>query len=435
MEKSKLRELLIEHRERFLSRRGLIRREIQKKLERHIRHKEVILITGVRRGGKSSLMRLICEDITARLNVPLSNILYLNFEDERLIDFTVKDFEVIEEIFFEMENPKGKRFFFLDEIQNVMGWEKWVNRLYEFEDVKVFVTGSNASMLGSKISTALTGRNRQIINWPFSFAEYLGLREYPLGDKSFYLREKRAEIKRLFGEYCNMGGFPEILKARDTELLKQYFADIIYRDIIAGYSIKNVKEIKELALFLASNLGTVQSYKNMKNLIGVKSINTVKNYLEALSDVFLFFGVDLFDFSIKRQIYNPSKNYCIDTALSNAISFKFSRNLGHLYENLVFLELKRRDEDVFYWKSKRTHHEVDFVTKRGMKIDKAIQVAVSLSDKKVREREIRALLETRDALTPNHLIILTEDEEGEEIIGDAAIKISPIWKWLLLDKL
>lgn len=432
MEKNKLKELIIEHKQRFLSKKHLIKRESQTDIEKYIKQKEVVLITGVRRGGKSSLMKLICDDLIARFNVPVNSILYLNFEDERFIDFTVKDFELLYETFIEIENPRGRKFFFLDEIQNIKGWEKWVNRLYEFEGVKVFVTGSNASLLSSEISTALTGRNRQIINWPFSFREYLTLKEHSIDEKSFYRREERIEIKRLFKKYFELGGFPEILQINDTSLLEQYFRDIIYRDVVARYSIRNVREIKELTLLLASNPATIQSYQNIKNLIRVKSLNTVKNYLEALSDVFLFFPADLFDFSIKRQIYNPSKFYCIDTALSRAISFKFSQNLGHLYENLVFIELKRRNEEVFYWKSKKGK-EVDFVTKKGLKIDKAIQVCVSLSDKKAREREIQSLMDANQELKPKHLLILTEDEEGKVDAGTARIKFLPLWKWLVLE--
>lgn len=431
MEKNKLRELVVEHKEGFLSRKGLIRREIQKDIERYIKHKEIILITGVRRGGKSSLMRLICDDIIAKYNVPVSNILYINFEDERFVDFIVKDFEALYETFLETENPKGKKYFFLDEIQNIKGWEKWVNRLYEFEDAKIFVTGSNATMLSSEISTALTGRNRQIVNWPFSFREFMTLKGHIWDEKSFYKKEEKVKLKRLFKQYFEMGGFPEVLKINETTLLEQYFKDIIYRDIITRYSIRNVREIKELTLFLASNIGTIQSYKNLKDLIEVRSLNTVKNYLEALGNVFLFFCIDLFDYSIKRQIYNPSKVYCIDVALSNSISFKFSQNLGHLYENLVFLELKRRNEEVFYWKSKKGK-EVDFVTKKGLKIDRAIQVAVSLSDKKVRDREIQSLIDIKDELRPQSLILLTEDEEGEETRGAVKIRILPLWKWLVL---
>lgn len=212
--------------------------------------------------------------------------------------------------------------------------------------------------------------------------------------------------------------------------MEQYFEDIIYRDVIARRSIKNIKEIKELALYLSSNIGTIQSYNNIKNLIGVKSVNTVKNYFEALSDVFLFFFIDLFDFSIKKQIYNPSKVYSIDIALSKSVSFKFSQNIEHLYENIVFLELKRRNEEIYYWKSKKGG-EVDFITRRGIKIDKAIQVAASLSNKKVKDREIKALTEAKEYLNPDYFYIITEDEEGIEKIGDMDINIVPLWKWCL----
>ena len=432
MQKDKLKELILDHKERFLRKDALTRREIQKDIERYITQKEIILITGVRRGGKSSLMKLICEDIIANIDLPPNNILYLNFEDERLVDFTIRDFETLYEAFLEIENPEGRKYFFLDEIQNIKGWEKWVNRLYEFENVKIFITGSNATMLSSEISTALTGRNRQIINWPFSFREYLTLKGYSINEKTLYRREKKIEIKRLFKEYFELGGFPEILKINDTSLLEQYFKDILYRDIIARYSIRNIKEIRELTLFLASNPGTIQSYKNIKNLIGVKSINTAKNYLEALNHVFLFFYIDLFDFSVKRQIYNPSKIYCIDTALSRSISFRFSQNIGHLYENIVFLELCRRNADIFYWKSKKGL-EVDFITRKGLKINTAIQVTFSLSNEKVKGREIQSLLQAKKDLNPEHLIILTEDEEGMEKAGDTEIRVLPLWKWLLME--
>lgn len=430
MDRTKLIELMMEHKTKFLSRTGLVRREIQKDIDRYIKHREIILISGVRRGGKSSLMKLICDDLISDFNVPASNVLYLNFDDERFIEFSVKDFEALYEIFVEMENPKGKKYFFLDEIQNIAGWEKWVNRLYEFENIKIFVTGSNASMLGSEISAALTGRNRQIINWPFSFREFLTLKKHPVDTKDFYPREEKATVRRLFREYLELGGFPEVLKINDTSLLEQYFKDMLYRDMIARYSIRNIREIKELTLFLASNIGSIQSYENLKNLIGVKSPNTVKNYLEALENIFLFFSIDLFDYSIKRQIYNPSKIYSVDTALNNSISFKFSQNLGRIYENIVFLELKRKDKDVFYWKSKKGR-EVDFIIKKGLKVQEAIQVAVSIADKKVKEREIKALIDAKKEINPERFAILTDDEEGTYSIEGIEVRIIPLWKWLV----
>lgn len=430
MEKGKIKELIIEHKERFLFRKGLVRRDIQEDIELYLQQREIVIITGVRRSGKSSLMRLICEDLIDKKGVSASNILYLNFEDERFVSFTIEDFEPLYEAFIELEAPVGRKYLFLDEIQNVIGWEKWLNRLYEFEDVKIFATGSNAAMLSSEISTALTGRNRQILNWPFSFREFLMMKGYPIDAKGLYQREKRIGVKRLFKEYFELGGFPEVLKINDPTLLEQYHKDIVYRDVIARYSIKNIKEIKELTLFLAANPGTVQSYKNMQDLISVRSINTVKNYLEALRDVYLFFSIDLFSYSLKRQIYNPSKFYCIDIAMCSAISFKFSQNLGHLYENIVFLELKRRGKDVYYWKSDKGK-EVDFVIKEGLKISEAVQVSLSLADERTRTRELQALIDAKEELGVERLTVITDDEEEDIRMDGIKVKVIPLWKWLL----
>lgn len=430
MEKEKLKELIIEHKEKFLKKTELVKREIQKDIAPLLNQREIIIITGVRRGGKSSLMRLISNDLIEKYDILQDNILYLNFEDERFTYFDINDFEQVYEIFLELYHPVGRKYFFLDEIQNVKGWEKWLNRLYEFEDLKIFVTGSNATLLSSEIATALTGRNRQLIVYPFSFNEFLSLRSYSITEKDFYLREKRLEIKRLFDEYLKLGGFPEVLKISDNTLLEQYLKDIIYRDVIARYSIRNIKEIKELTLFLASNIGTIQSYNNLREMINVKSLNTIKNYLEMLENVFLFFKIDLFSFSVKKQIYNPSKIYSVDSALSNAIVFKFSENIGHIYENIVFIELQRKNKEVFYWKSKRGR-EVDFVIKSGLKIDEAIQVCFSFTDKKTRDRELESLLSAKNELNVDNLVMITEDEKGEEVIDGASVRIIPLWKWLL----
>lgn len=432
MEKEKLKELIIEHKEKFLSPKELIRRENQKDIGNFLKYKEVILITGIRRSGKSSLMKLISDDLMKKFNISKSNLLYLNFEDERFIDFTVKDFDLLYEIFLELENPQGKKYFFLDEIQNIKGWEKWVNRLYEFENIKFFITGSNATLLSSEISTALTGRNRQIINWPFSFRELLRLRGFSLSDKDLYIKEKRVILKRLFKEYFEFGGFPEVLKLKDTTLLEQYFKDIIYRDLIVRYSIRNIKELKELCLYLVSNIGTISSYENLKDFVKAKNINTIKNYLENLENVFLFFRVSLFDYSIKRQIYNPGKFYVGDVGLSQAIGFKFSQNIGHIYENIVFLELKRRNKDLYYWRSKKGK-EVDFVTRKGNKIEEAIQVCFSLTDGETKKREMEGLLEAKKELNPQIFIIITDDEEKEERIEKQKIQVMPLWKWLISD--
>lgn len=439
MEKEKLKELINEHKERFLSRRDLIRRELQSEIIPYLSQREIIILTGVRRSGKSSLMRLLCADLLETQSVPKSNILYLNFEDERFTPFKVQNFEPLYEAFIELENPRGRKYLFLDEIQNIPGWEKFLNRLYEFEDVKIFVSGSNASLLSSETATALTGRNRQIITWPFSFSEFLSMRGCPCDAKSVYNREKRAEIKRLLREYTSLGGFPEVLKTGDVTLLEQYYRDILYRDVISRYAIKNTREIKELTLYLAANPATIQSYNKIRDIIGVRSINTVKNYLSALNDVYLFFFVDMFDYSVKRQIYNPSKAYCVDTALASVVSFKFSKNQGHLYENIFFLELKRRGKDIYYGKS-RKGKEVDFILKEGMQITDAIQVCISLADEKTLQREIQSMMEVCNELEKGRgedqaqdlrMTIITEDEEKLIKTERGNVTIIPLWKWLI----
>lgn len=430
MEKEKLKELVIEYKDRFFAESNLISREIQKNINRFLITKEIILITGVRRSGKSSLMKLIADDLLNIHNVPKSNILYLNFEDERFIEFKHKDFDALHEVFLELENPQGKKYFFLDEIQNIEGWEKWANRLYEFENVKFFITGSNAAMLSSDVSAALTGRNRQIINWPFSFSEFLNLRGISIDANDFYKKEKRVIIKRLLKEYTKFGGFPEVLKQKDTDLLDQYFKDILYRDLIAKYSLKNIRELKEICLHLFSNVGAIFSYANLKSMVSAKSVNTVKNYLEILENVFLFFKVPLFDYSVKKQIYNPDKFYAIDSALSQTIGFKFSSNIGHIYENIVFLELKRRNKDLYYWKCK-SGKEVDFIIRSGAKIEEAIQVCFNFVNEKTKKREIEGLLKAKLELKPRKFTIISEDEMCEEKIGNINIQIIPLWKWLL----
>ncbi len=430
MEKNKLKQLIIEHKQRFLSAQDLVNRENQETIKSYLEQKEIVIITGVRRSGKSSLMRLISTDIMKHYDILHDNILYLNFEDERFIDFSHNDFEPLYETFLELFHPKGQKYVFLDEIQNIRGWEKWVNRLYEFEHIKIFITGSNATLLSSEIATDLTGRNRKITCYPFSFREFLALKDIQFKKNDVYLREKRVEIKSLFAEYTKLGGFPEVLKNKDATLLEQYLKDIIYRDIIARYNIKNTKEIRELILFLSSNTGKTHSYNSLKDIIEVKSFNTVKNYLEILENVYLFFSIDLFDFSIKKQIYNPSKIYSIDPALRRSIAFKFSQDRGHIYENFVFIELLRRNKEIYYWKSKRGK-EVDFLIKEGLKVNQAIQVSLSLEDNNTRKRETEALLEAHKELNVKNLLIITEDEEGEEKAGDTKIKITPFWKWLL----
>jgi uncharacterized protein len=203
--------------------------------------------------------------------------------------------------------------------------------------------------------------------------------------------------------------------------------------------VKNTRSLKEMALFLAANTATAQSYENLRKLMGVKSQVTVKNYIDILNDVYLFFFTDLYDFSLKRQIYNPSKVYGVDVAMLNAVSFMYSRNIGHLYENLVFLELKRRGHDVYYGRSPKGT-EVDFLLKKGLYLERAIQVCFSVAEEKTRSRELNGLADVlKDISTKQSNVftadfkvqIITDDEEEEIEAPCGKISLIPIWKWLV----
>jgi hypothetical protein len=433
MERKKIKELILEYRKKFTSPDDcLLSREIQKTIQPYLLSREIIFITGTRRGGKSSLMKLICADLIRDSQIPLTNILYLNFEDERFIEFELSDFNLIYEVFLEENDPNKRSYFFLDEIQNISGWEKWVNRLYEMHQIKIFITGSNRKLLSSEVASTLTGRNRVITNFPFSFREFLQYRKIKYDESSRYITEERARIKNAFQEYLNLGGYPEVIKNNDPTLLEQYFRDFIYRDILPRYHIRNSKALRELCLFLASNISSIHSYKKLQQLVEAKSLNTIKHFLEILEEIYLFFRVDLFDYSIKRQIYNPSKIYAIDTALAQSVSFQFSKNIGHIYENMVFLELKRRGKELYYWKDEKGR-EVDLVIRAGREVEEMIQVGYNLTSPDTRKREIQPLIEAYQKFKQPKLTLITDDEEGTYQSEEVSINIIPLWKWLITE--
>jgi uncharacterized protein len=428
MEKRKLTELIIEHKEKALSGGNYIMRDSLYDARAILNQKEIHIISGVRRCGKSTLMRLLMGKLIEE-GTKNQNILYLNFEDDRFAEFTTTDFQPLYEAFLEVESPSGRKYFFLDEIQNLPGWHRWVNRLYEFEDIKLFITGSNSSILGGEAATALTGRNRIMELYPFSFREFLTANDSRVTDRDFLIAEKRAGIARLFNNYLVSGGFPEVVKSQDTSLLQEYFRDIIFRDVVTRYSVRNIREIRELALFLASNLSCISSYKKLRDVISVNSMTTVKNYIGYFEDVYLFFAAGLFDYSLKRQMYNPSKIYCIDHALSSSIAFKFSEDLGRTIENIVFVELKRRGLDVYYWKD-RKGRECDFLMKKGRSITEAVQVSSNISAKETRDREITGAVAAAEEFGLKEVKILTTEDTGNETVKGIKIHYIPIWQWL-----
>ena len=422
MLKSKLKEIMLDQREDFFKEKKLMQRDIN--LKKYINTQQIVVITGIRRCGKSSLLYTIKDELLKKINE--NNILYLNFDDERFINFSTDNFNNIFSIFIEEFNPEqDKIVFFFDEIQNALGWEKFLNRMYE-KEIKIFVTGSNATLLSSEIATSLTGRNMVLELFPFSFKEYL-----KLNNETFEISKlttvKKTMLKRKFTKFISFGGFPQVLKEKNKELLKDYYNDIFYRDIIARHSITKVNEMKKISNFLASNTSKIHSYNSLKNISGIKSISSIKNYLDYFENSFMFFGLSKYSYSLKKQMFGSKKIYCIDTGLATTVGFSFSKNSGRLLENAVFIELRRRGKELYYHLEK---NECDFIIKDKNTIVSAIQVTKELNHKN-EKRELQGLLNALNTYGLNFGLILTEDQEDLIKIDDKTIELKPIWLWLL----
>ncbi len=434
MNKNNIIELLFYHKEKALKMEGIFkRREIGDPMTL-AGQKQIHVLTGVRRCGKSTLMRLLIDSLIHQGRIKPNNILYLNFEDERLAAFESDDFQTLHEAFLEIEKPEGKLFFFLDEIQNIANWQKWLVRLHEFEPIKIFVTGSNATMLSAEIATSLTGRNRILRIFPLSFREFLDARKVRCENWDFFRPEMRVAITRQFRNYLATGGFPEAVKTGDRSIVQDYFRDIVYRDIAARYRIKNILQLKKLALYLASNPGCLASLKKLQTTIGVRTHDTVKKYLGYFQEAYLFHPVSIFSYSVKQQIYNPQKLYCIDHGMAAEAGFNFSANIGRHLENMVCIELLRRGHEIYYWKDRRGR-EVDFVVcDKRKKVVQLIQVCRRIEAVSTRKREIAALVAAAGRFNIQRATLVTEDTLGQEEVDGVLIDMVPAWKWLLEDK-
>ncbi len=418
MEKNKLRQVIIDQQALFSRKEDLIDRDLN--LEFYLTGNEIIVISGIRRCGKSSLLKLISQKVEGTK-------VFINFDDIRLVDFNLDNFQEIQDIVLELFGENENIVYFLDEVQNVTFWEKWVNNLYS-QGIKVFVTGSNSNLLSSEISTYLTGRNKVIKLFPFSFREYLRLKEIESVNLEHLPSSQKTKVYTSFLEYFNNGGFPLILKNDDIELSRQYFEDILNKDILNRYKVREVKELKDLILFLFSNIGGIYSYSTLKKVCGIKSLSTIKNYIDYFQNVFLVYQVGRFDYSIKKQKVSSSKIYVGDNSFLKTVSFNFSENTGKRLENLVFLQLKRRYDEIYYHLEK---NECDFVIKENLKITQAIQVSQKLDNPVTKQREIAGLMDAMKKYDLKEGYILTLEEEGSMELDNKNIYIKPIWKWLL----
>jgi len=394
----------------------------------------VCVITGARRSGKSYIMRQTVKRLINN-GVKRNEILVINFEDPRLPKLDVSMLKKIYEIYLEFLSPKGKPYIFLDEIQEVDGWEKWVRTMRELKKAKIVVSGSNAKLLSKELSTLLTGIHIDLTVYPLSFEEFLFFNNFRLTN-DFEVETKQTEIKSLLRRYIEFGSFPEVvLNEQKKEILIRYYEDVMNKDLIKRYKIRKTEEVKSLAKYYFTNISNLTTFTSLEKHLRVSS-DTIEKFSMYFEDAYILFLLKRFSYRVKQQDKNPKKIYCIDTGLANTVGFRFSENLGRLAENIVFLKLKREtlnnpDLDIFYWKDER-HKEVDFVIKEKLKITQLVQVCWNIEDEMTKKREINSLVKAMGEFKLKEGLIITEDFECEEKLNGRKIIFLPLWKWLLM---
>lgn len=380
---------------------------------------EILIISGIRRCGKSVLMHQIRDRLVEK-------DFFFNFDDERLATFKLDDFQKLQECFVELFGEQHTYYF--DEIQNIEGWERFVRRLYNAGN-KIVITGSNARMLSRELGTHLTGRYIQVEIYPFSFQEYLAMNEIPVNAKTLYTTTGRATMVKSFVKYMECGGFPKFLQDGSVSYLTSLYESIIYRDILTRNGLTNEKEMQELMFYLASNATKRVTYSSLGKVVGIQHPDTIKNYLEYIQQTYLISQLFRYDPSVKKQMMSPKKIYFVDNAIIKRIGFNATENNGVFLENLVFIELKRRGWDVYYYADKK---ECDFIVRKGLHISDAYQVTLKMDSPQTREREIAGVREAMQAYSLSKGYILTF--EGKETINfddGTIVEVVPVWEWIL----
>lgn len=382
--------------------------------------RQVVVISGIRRCGKSTLLQQIRDQQPER-------DYFINFDDERLISFSAEYFQMLHETLIDMFGVQKTWYF--DEIQNVPGWERFVRRLHDTGH-KVFLTGSNATMLSRELGTHLTGRFIQAELYPFSFREFLQFRFVLPDSGAWYGTEVRAQLAKQFDEYALVGGFPMFLQEGNDEILKSLYQSILYRDVMVRNKLTQERELLEMVYFLASNSSKPTTYAALCKLTGIKNPTTISRYLSYLKNTYLLFQVSKYDVSLRKQMHHPKKIYFIDNGLVRKIGFQFTEERGRLLENLVFVELKRRGHDIYYHSGKG---ECDFVLRQGIRITCAIQVCDHLADTNTYERELSGLLDAMKAyqLKEGLLLLRNCTEQTVHPAEGYTVRQVSVWQWLL----
>ena len=403
-----------------------------------MRGREIVVLKGVRRSGKSSIVYLVLKKLIE--NIEKKNTLVINFEDPRFPStLDAKDMIRIYNLYLRKMNPE-EHVVVLDEVQVVRRWERFARFLTEAKNSKVIVTGSSSKLMSEEYASVLTGRHLDVEVFPLSFREFLNWKGLKIRNEIEILKQKHR-IQNLLEEYINFGGFPEVVLSegeRKIELIRGYFDDIITKDVAKRFNIREIEKLENLVKNYISNISTLQSFNRLKNVIGL-SLDSVERFSKYLETARIMFFLPKFGYSVKQHILSPKKIYAIDTGFYSAIGFKFMENVGRLMENMVAIELFRKKSlhpllEVYYWKDYQGK-EVDFVVKEGQRVKELIQVTHASGRDEIEKREIRSLVKASRELGCKNLLVITWDYEDEENLEGRRIRFLPLWKWLIKENI
>lgn len=407
-----------------------VKRTIFDKAVNYMDNDFIISICGVRRAGKSTLLKQIINHCIQVKKIKPGNILFLNLEDP-VFNYYKDDVANLEKVFqdfLKLHDPGGKVYLFLDEVQFFKNWEVFVKSKYEKKGIKILITGSNSRLLSADLATLLSGRTLEVNVFPFSFKEILKAKEINPGNKVSLLSQKNR-VKSLLDEYILYGGFPEVVFEKKRELkkdiLKNYYRNIFYNDIVPRFDIKKSQLAEKLLYYLLSNPAALSSYNNLSKIISLAD-KTIKEYTGYFSQSLLLFCVDRFSPSVGKQIRSLKKVYAMDNGLVNAIAFKIMENLGPLFENIIAIDCLQRDMKFFYYIS-GNNKEVDFIIPDAE--EKLVQVCYVMKNEKTRKREITALQSVMKETGIKKSLLVTIDEEEEIQVNGFQINVIPAWKY------
>jgi predicted AAA+ superfamily ATPase len=431
-----LREMLSEFHKEALP--DLIKRNIAVPQLPHNIRKALVFI-GMRRVGKTYLMYQQMQNELAQ-GLAKNKIIYINFEDDRLENFEVKDFQTILDVYFELYpefTSVNDLCFYFDEIQNITGWEKFIRRLIDKEKMSLYITGSSAKLLSKEIATSLRGRCLTQEVFPLSFLEYLSYKE--ITNFGQLTSKEKSTIKHYCQIYLAQGGFPETLDLSDSlrrQTIQSYVSATVFRDVIERHKLSNPHVIKLFLTYCLQNIAAPLSitkvyntFKSRGETLGRASLYAYFDYFE---DAYLLCGVSVFELSARKRQVNPKKIYCIDTSIITAYSIKPQMEYGTCLENAVYIHLRKKEYDEIYYYKTESGKEIDFAAQTLNGKVELIQVCLNLTDEKTKQREVSALIEATSELELNEAWIITADTADTWTVKNITIHVVPYWQWALL---